>query len=146
MNTSVKLPSIEELKNQAKRLRKDLESAGTNIGHSRALELLAHQHGFKDWNTLHAAVGNRPPPSPVTVGDRVRGRYLGQHFEGEAIGVQALQSAERFRVTFLFDEPVDVVTFDSFSAYRHRVSCTIDRSGVTIERTSNGEPQLALER
>ena len=83
MNGSKPLPSWPALKEQAKRLRADLEENGTTISHSRSLELLAHQLGFKDWNTLHASAGNRPPPSPVMLGDRVRGTYLGQAFEGD---------------------------------------------------------------
>ncbi len=44
-----------------------------------------------------------------------------------------------------FDEPVDVVTFESFSAFRQRVTATVDETGRTIEKTSNGRPQLELE-
>ena len=144
MTGSSQLPSLEDLKAQAKRLRATLAADGTPIGHSRALELLAHQHGYRDWNTLHAAIGNRPPPSPVAVGDRVTGRYLSQPFEGEVIGVQALATPDRFRVTLQFDAPVDVVTFDSFSAYRQRVTGTIDRTGRTAEKTSDGRPHMEL--
>ena len=138
------LPSIEAAKAQAKRLRATLAADGSPVGHSRSLELLAHQYGYKDWNTLYAAIGNRPPPSPVAVGQRVRGRYLSQPFDGEVIGVLALATPGRFRVTLHFDEPVDVVTFDSFSAYRQRVTCTIDRTGRTAEKTSDGRPHMAL--
>ena len=145
MTGTSQLPSLEDLKAQARRLRATLAADGTAVGHSRALELLAHQHGYKDWNTLHAAIGNRPPPAPVAVGDRVHGRYLGQPFEGEVIGVQALASPDRFRVTLQFDEPVDVVTFDSFSAFRQRVTGTIDRTGRTAEKTSDGRPHMELE-
>ena len=144
MTGTSQLPSLEDLKAQARRLRATLAADGTSIGHSRALELLAHQHGYKDWNTLHAAIGNRLPPSPVAVGDRVRGRYLSQPFEGEVIGVQILATPDRFRVTLQFDEPVDVVTFDSFSAYRRRVTSTIDRTGRTAEKTSDGRPHMEL--
>lgn len=143
MKGSLPLPSIEALKDQAKRLRAKLEADGEPIGHSKSLELLAHQYGYKDWNTLHAAVGNRPPPAPVTLGARVRGYYLGQAFEGEVIGVQTLTPG-RYRVTLDFDEPVDVVTFDSFSAFRRRVSCVVDRTGRTAEKTSDGRPHLQL--
>lgn len=138
------LPTIDNLKSQAKRLRSELAASGTDIAHAKALEILAHQHGYKDWNTLHAAVGNRPT-CPVALGARVRGHYLGQAFEGEVIGIQALSQPGRYRVTFKFDEPVDVVTFESFSAFRQRVSCTIDERGVTAEKTSNGRPQLQLD-
>ncbi len=145
MNRSTHLPTIGALKEQAKRLRRDLAADGAVIGHSRSLELLAHQHGYKDWNTLHAAVGNRRPGSPVVPGQRVRGHYLGQPFEGEVKALESFSQADRFRIALHFDEPVDVVTFDSFSAFRQRVSCVIGPDGVTVEKTSNGEPQLRLQ-
>ena len=50
------------------------------------------------------------------------------------------------RVTIRFDEPVDVVTFDSFSSFRQRVSCTLNEDFTTTERTSNGQPNMRLER
>jgi len=144
MNGTIQLPSIDELKAQAKRLRVRLGEDGHEIGHSKALELIAQQYGYRDWNTLHAAVGNRERP-PVTLGARVAGRYLGQSFAGEVIAVADLQGSGRYRVTLQFDEPVDVVTFDSFSAFRRRVTCTIGRDGRTAEKTSNGLPQLELQ-
>lgn len=51
----------------------------------------------------------------------------------------------RYRLTMKFDEPVDVVTFESFSAFRQRVTATVDETGRTIEKTSNGLPQLELD-
>ena len=145
MNGSTQLPSIDELKTQAKRLRARLGEDGHEVGHSKALELIAQQYGYRDWNTLHAAVGNRERP-PVTLGARVAGRYLGQSFAGEVIAVADLNGSGRYRVTLQFDEPVDVVTFDSFSAFRRRVTCTIGRDGRTAEKTSNGRPHLELHR
>lgn len=142
MINSIILPSLDNLKQQAKRLRQALDKQGTVIGHSKALEAIAAQHGYKDWNTLFAALGNQSPAHPVTVGEQVSGKYLGQHFVGEITSVQSLNAGERFRITINFDEAVDVVSFDSFSAFRKRVSCTIDKMGKTFEKTSNGLPQL----
>jgi Glyoxalase superfamily protein len=136
--------SLDELKSQAKRLREGLARDGMLVGHSGSLELLAYQLGYKDWNTLFAAIGNRPPSCPVDLGARVSGEYLGQPFRAEVIGVGALGSDDRYRVTLKFDEPVDVVKFASFSAFRQRVSCVVDRSGMTAERTSDGRPHLRL--
>ena len=146
MHSPIPLPALDALKDQARRLRKRFADDGQAIGHSRALELIAAQYGFRDWNTLHAAVGNRPPFNPWMLGARVRGHYLGQPFDAEVRGVQAL-SAEpgRYRLTLHFDEPVDVVTFESFSAFRQRVSCTVDETGRSRERTSDGRPHLELE-
>ncbi|MGB3815826.1 MAG: glyoxalase superfamily protein [Shinella sp.] len=144
--TSTPLPSLDTLKDQAKRLRARFADDGQAVSHSRALELVAAQYGFRDWNTLHAAVGNRPPFNPWMLGSRVRGHYLGQPFDAEILGVQALTSHPgHYRMTLHFDEPVDVVTFDSFSALRQRVNCTVDETGRTAAKTSNGRPHLELE-
>jgi hypothetical protein len=143
---STPLPSIDTLKDHAKRLRARFADEMQPVSHSRALELIAAQYGFRDWNTLHAAVGNRPPFNLWMLGSRVRGTYLGQPFDAEVIGVQALTSQPgRYRMTLHFDTPVDVVTFDSFSAFRQRVNCTVDETGRTLEKTSNGRPHLELE-
>ncbi|WP_411033507.1 glyoxalase superfamily protein [Shinella sp. BYT-45] len=144
--SSTPLPSLDALKDQARRLRNRFADDGQPVSHSRALELIAAQYGFRDWNTLHAAAGNRPPFNPWMLGSRVRGHYLGQPFDAEVIGVQALPNQPgRYRMTLHFDEPVDVVTFESFSAFRQRVSCTVDETGRTREKTSNGRPHLELE-
>jgi hypothetical protein len=137
-------PSIESLKQQAKRLRAGLAEDGGFISHSESLELIARQYGFRDWNTLHAAAGNRPAITRFQLGTRVKGRYLGQAFTGEIVALQAMPP-DHLRVSLHFDEPVDVVKFDSFSAYRQRVSALINRDGVSAEKTSDGAPQLELK-
>ncbi|MFP6747102.1 MAG: glyoxalase superfamily protein [Alphaproteobacteria bacterium] len=50
------------------------------------------------------------------------------------------------RLTIRFDEPVDVVTCDKFSAFCQRVSCNLNEKYVTAERTGNGQPHMRLER
>ncbi|WP_068117415.1 glyoxalase superfamily protein [Tropicimonas marinistellae] len=141
------LPAVNALKAQARRLRESLATAGTPVGHSRSLELLAAQFGYRDWNTLRAAADqprpNRPMP-PVQTGDRVQGAYLSQAFAGEVLGIRQLDGGNAYRVTLQFDEPVDVVTFESFSAYRRRVTVTIDSDGVSPQRTSDGNPHMRL--
>ncbi|WP_371732496.1 glyoxalase superfamily protein [Ruegeria sp. HKCCD9179] len=132
---------VEELKEQAKRLREKLKATGVSLSHSATLELLAHQHGVRDWNTLHAMAGNR---MHLRVGDRVEGRYLGQAYTGEIRGITMLGDGARRRVTLHFDTPVDVVRFDSFSAYRQRVTGEIGWDGQSLRHTSNGEPQLVV--
>lgn len=146
MRLSTPLPSLDGLKGQARRLRERFAAEGQAINHSRALELIAAQYGYRDWNTLHAALGNRPPFDPWQLGSRVRGHYLGQPFDAKVLGVQAMTGQPgKFRLTLHFDEPVDVVTFDSFSAFRQRVNCTVDETGRTSAKTSNGRPHLELE-
>jgi hypothetical protein len=119
MRGSIPLPSLDALKDQAKRLRAGLATDGQDITHSKSLELLAAQYGFRDWNTLHAVVGNRPPLNPWMLGSRVKGHYLGQPFEATILGVQAVTAQPgRYRLVLDFDDPVDVVTFERFSAFR----------------------------
>ncbi len=145
MITLKSMPTIADIKAQAKRMRLTLRTQGHDISHSQALEIMAHQLGEKDWNTLFASLGNRVTACPVVLGERVKGTYLGQPFSGEVLGVAHMQKPDHYRVTIKFDEPVDVVTFDSFSAYRQRVSATITADGVSPEKTGNGSPQLQLE-
>ena len=52
-------PSIDELKTQARRLRQAMAERGDDMSHSTALELIAKQHGLRDWNTLSALAANR---------------------------------------------------------------------------------------
>ena len=139
------LPSTEALKEQAKRLRASLDASGHRIGHSEALETVARQHGFRDWNTLSAKARSQRTDPPVQLGERVSGHYLGQRFTGRVIGISSLAAADRYRVTIRFDDPVDVVTFDSFSSFRHRVQTVIDGTGTAPQRTSNGLPHLQLD-
>ena len=139
------LPALETLKDQAKRLRARLAQEDQTISHSRALELIAAQYGFRDWNTLHAKVGNRPPLNPWMLGARVSGTYLGHKFTAEVISVQAIQNRPGYyRLTMKFDEAIDVVTFDSFSAFRRRINCTIDETGRSPAKTSDGRPHVEL--
>jgi len=137
------LPALDALKAQARRLRKSLEAEGNFISHSEALELVAHQYGMRDWNTLHAAAGNRPA-EPLALGAKVSGTYLGQAFTAQVIGLTRLNDGARYRLTLDLDEPVDVVTFESFSAWRKRVNGTVGRDGRSMSRTSDGQPHLAL--
>lgn len=140
---NARLPSIAEAKNQAKRLRTRLIAEGMETSHGKALELVAHQHGFRDWNTFHAAIGNRPPES-FAPGGRVEGRYLSQPFKATVVAVDRLRPGW-FRLELELDEPVDVVTFDSFSNFRTRIRGVIGPSGLSGERTSDGSPHLQIE-
>lgn len=46
--------SNSDPKTMAKRLRTELAERGLDVTHSQALELVAHQHGHTDWNTMSA--------------------------------------------------------------------------------------------
>jgi hypothetical protein len=137
---------IETMKTQARRLRAGLAEGGNALSHAQALELVARQHGHRDWNTAHAAAAGEPPAPPVVLQQKVAGRYLGQPFRGTVIAMQAMGSSGRWKVVLDLDEPIDVVTFDSFLAFRRRITGTIGRDGRTVEKTSNGEPHLVIAR
>lgn len=139
--------TVDDLKSQARRLRDALGAAGTPLTHSAALEMVAKSHGARDWNTIaaKAARTDNAERPPVSVGAVVTGRYLDQPFIGTVLALSRLSDSSYYRITMHFDEAVDVVTFDSFSAFRKRVTGTIDAKGVSPQRTSNGKPQIELD-
>ena len=136
------LPSLDAAKAQARYLRKDLAAQGRDMSHSAALELVAKSYGLKDWNTLHAAIGNEPR-APVHLGQIVPGQYLGQAFLAEVIGLQAMPDGQ-YEVTLALEKAVDVVTFASFSNFRSRIRKTIGCDGRSADKTSGGVPHLIL--
>ena len=139
---------IQSYKQQAKRLRETLSAENRPVSHGEALELVARQHGFRDWNSLSASALKRALPRNAepgfAVGTIISGRYLGQAFTGEIRSVTALADGEHYRLAIHFDEPVDVVTFESFSAFRQRVHATVNSKGISPQHTSNGLPHLVI--
>jgi hypothetical protein len=145
MAFSLDTPSAQSLKAEARALREDRSRAGTPISHGAALEEVARTHGYRDWNTARAMLPDRVG-APVQVGDRVKGSYLGQPFKGLVIGVTMMVDMRHFQVTVTFDEPVDVVKSQLFSAFRQRVTATVDAYGVSSATTSDGQPHMRLTR
>lgn len=135
--------SIDELKTQAKALRQSMAQEGHVMSHSKSLEVLAKQLGYRDWNTLSAIVGNNYAFT-YALGEAVRGTYLGQPFEGEIIGIRKVPNKQRFGVTIKFDVPVDVVKFDGMSNFRSRINIVVNKNGVSDDKTSDGQPHLKL--
>jgi hypothetical protein len=143
MTFSLDTPSTTSLKAEARALREERTRLGTPVSHGAALEEIARRHGYRDWNTAHAALPERVV-SPLQVGQRVKGTYLRQPFTGLVIGVQLLSDMQHFQVTVKFDKPVDVVTSELFSAFRQRVTATVDLRGISPARTSDGEPHMRI--
>jgi len=139
-------PTVDlvEAKARARALRATLAEQGVAISHAQALEKVAHEAGFADWNTLFAAIGNRPPQG-WAVGQRLRGSYLGQPFEGRVITAEVTRPGWS-RLTIDLDEAVDVVTFKSFSNFRKRISGVVGPLGESLEKTSDGQPHLVVGR
>ncbi len=140
---SYDLPTLAKAKGKARELRAQLHDEGHEIGHSQSLELIAIHYGYRDWNTLYAAI-KIDAPNAWVLGQRVRGHYLSQPFTAKIIAVTSLQPGW-YRLTLDLDEAVDVVTFDSFSNFRQRITKTVGPAGTTREKTSNGRPHLELE-
>ena len=136
--------TVDDAKAQAKALRAALMAQGQTLSHAQALELVARQHGAKDWNTLHARLARRNARPPLALGDRVRGRFLGQPFTGRVVGLSGPDGHRKIELHF--DYPVDVVRSDLFSNLRQRVRATLDATGRSHRRTSDGAPQLVLDR
>lgn len=140
---NAQLPSVMQAKDQAKRLRAKMAQDGSTIGHAKSLELVSHQHGFRDWNALLSAIGNEPP-IPWQIGDSVGGTYLSQPFTGKVISIAMLKPGW-FRMKLHLDKSVDVVTSNEFSNLRTRIRGVVGPKGHSIERTSNGRPHLEID-
>ncbi|QKV17351.1 glyoxalase superfamily protein [Oricola thermophila] len=134
----------DEAKQRAKALRQDLFARGVKITYSQALERVAAELGFRDWNTAVARLSN-DPDFRIAVGDTVSGTYLKQPFTARVLAVREMSGGSHFEVTLDLEEAVDVVTFDGFSNFRRRVSGTVDDRGISPARTGDGEPQLVIQ-
>lgn len=134
-----------QAKARAREVRAEAARRGQSISHAKALETVAHELGYRDWNTASARLSNQPE-IPLQVGERVSGRYLKQPFEGRVHGVRELAGGMGYEVTLHFDEPVDVVEFESFSGLRQRVKAMISEEGISWDKTSDGVPHLIVQR
>ncbi len=131
---------------QAKaRARQIKAEQGASLSLSAALEQVAREMGFRDWNTASARLSNRPEAA-WQVGERVSGHYLKRAFSGRIHGVRELQGGAGYQVTLHFDDPVDVVDWDSFSAYRQRVTAFVSPEGISWAKTGDGVPHLTVAR
>ena len=138
-----KLPTLMQVKTQAKRLRAERAESGAPMGHGKSLEVIAHRYGFRDWNTMSAAL-SQAGAGRFAIGDRVSGTYLAQPFTAQVLAV-ADEANGWTRLELQFDAPVDVVTSERFSNLRRRVRGTIGPKGHSKERTSDGQPHLVID-
>lgn len=137
------LPTLTTIKASAKRLRQEAATRGDAMSHAEALEHLAHEHGHKDWNTFKAAI-DRAEPEAWPTGAQVTGRYLSQGFRATVARSEEVRPGWT-RLWLELDEAVDVVTFDSFSNMRKRITGVVGPAGTSAERTSDGTPHLILD-
>lgn len=134
-----------QAKARAREVRAEAARNGRSLSHANALEAVARELGYRDWNTASAKLSNQPE-APLQVGERVSGRYLKQPFAGRVHAVRELAGGMGYEVSLHFDEPVDVVEFESFSGLRQRVSAMISEDGVSWNKTSDGVPHLIVQR
>ena len=144
MTYSLDTPSIQTLKSEAKALREERARDGAPINHGQALEEISRRHGYRDWNTASATLPERIV-IPVQVGQRVKGTYLSRPFAGLVVAMKLLADMQHYEVTVKFDRPVNVSKF-SWPIERQRVTATIGLDGVSLARTSDGEPHMRVRR
>ncbi|MEL6452763.1 MAG: glyoxalase superfamily protein [Pseudomonadota bacterium] len=139
----IPLPSRAALKAQAKRLRAALTAAGTPCTHAQALEAIAQQWGLRDWNTLSARAQDSGQHA-YHPGQRISGRYLGHRFAGR-VKAARLMPGGRHALTLRFDQAIDVVTSQHFSAWRRQVNCVVGPQGRSLRATSDGQPHVVID-
>ena len=137
------MPTLAEAKKLAKALRKRLADEGVVLGHSQALERIAQDNGFRDWNGFRAAIEAHQFEA-WSVGARVTGRYLSQAFAARILSSEQLRPGW-FRLILDLDEAVDVVRFESFSNLRKQIRVEVGPAGHSKERTSDGRPHVELD-
>jgi hypothetical protein len=142
---SLDTPSTQTLKAEAKALRDERARAGTPLTQGAALEEIARRHGFRDWNTASAGLPDRIA-TPAQVGQRVKGRYLGNPFTGLLVGLELLGDMRHSKVTVAFDKPVNVSKSSLMKIERRRVTATVGVDGISLAHTSDGEPHMRLGR
>lgn len=145
MDLSPTFATLATLKARAARLRAAAEAAGRPMGQSTALETLARASGCRDWSSLSIRAASAPDAAVLRRGDHVAGAYLRQWFTGEIRAIDAAANGSDFRISLRFDQPVDVIPFESMSNLRQNVTIDIGPDGVSPDRTSDGSPHLVLE-
>jgi len=140
---TIYLPTVEQLKIQARALQKNLAPEQV-LSYAQSLEITAHRYGFKNWNVIAAKAPNSFDVKTITIGCVVAGQYLGQTFTGTVKTITTYGTQGHFKISLVLTEPLDVVKFDSFSSFRHRINGTVDARAISPQRTSDGTPHLIL--
>jgi len=143
MDTPAPLPNIPQLKNEATQLRDRQVKIGNPISLSKSLELLAHNYGYADWNTLCARA--KTQVRIYVVDQRVSGTYLGQKFTGSIKKLQSGPPGQLQMATILFDQPVNVIKFEGMQNLRRRVRVLIDAFGKCPDKSGNGRPIIVFD-
>jgi len=151
-------PPPDIAKARAKRLRAYLAGAGFTLSHSQSLEAIAHEDGFRDWNTLSAHLrqaaektAEAPKPEtiendcPFTLGSRAAGLYYNTPFAGQVRGIEMTARDGVWRITLQFDKRLTVTMGEHLGMARQRVRLTVDRLGRSgnLAGKADGHAQIA---
>lgn len=152
MTTTSSDHKTPDYKTHARRLRDALAAEGVDVSHGKALDIVARQHGARDWNTL-SAKANAPAPrsgeartAPFAVGDRVEGTFNDRPAHGRVIGLAETIKPDLWRVTVKFSPPVDASTSAAFRAERTRVEMVVGADGRSRRLTGTETGVMALAR
>ncbi|MFD6141557.1 glyoxalase superfamily protein [Promicromonospora sp. NPDC060271] len=88
--------TLVDAKTAARALRRTLAASDVTISHSRALEIVAAQLGFANWNTASALLPAGPSAAPLA-GPLVASHDLGPADFGRAVPVLRIQDEGRAR-------------------------------------------------
>lgn len=144
--TNSTIPPLARLKDQAGRMRARAVAKGETMSQAEALEKLARMLGQRDWNTLRALSAQTPEGAPVSVGDRVRLRYLGVPAEARVRSVHEGDEAGLWQVVLDLSGPLSIPTADGIELTRRRLHAAVDKKGVSPACRSDGVPHLELLR
>ncbi len=142
------VPSLETAKQQAKSLRKYLDTQNIPISHSQCLEALACLYGQNSWNHLSGLLGKSIKDKPAIrlpgVEEKIRGVYLKKPFAGKVIKIESIAKGELRRYAIQLDEPMDVVESELFSNHRQRITAMVNLDGysVTAKKERNNILQI----
>lgn len=139
--------SIQNAKARAKRLRKYMDTKGQSISHSFALEAIAAEEGYRDWNTLAACadtVLTRSTGFPLQVGESVSGLYHETAFEGVLIGLEQTINKHVWRVKIQFKAPVSPTSLQNIGMTRRRITGSVNTAGVSVNLLGKEDEQLRL--
>ncbi|MGB1236442.1 MAG: glyoxalase superfamily protein [Planktomarina sp.] len=126
-------------KQRATQLREILADLGHTLNHAHALETVARQNGYRDWNTCSAALERSadllPPPTGWTAGGDRR-----EHYEIGLDASQTVNGAHPAVIRYRETAPKDgtgfatfVQTFDAVKYCGHRVRFSTELKAVDCD-------------
>lgn len=117
-----------------------ISSSANLLARSRSRENYSHSDDSQSRNNKV-----RPTLATLKLGDRVQGVFMGQRFQGHLVGIVPLAASQNYHIGIQLNQAIDVVTFESFSNFRRRLNCVVDKDGISTAKTSDDRPHMKLE-